>query len=308
MFLFMSVFFMVFLLCVITRTARASVITEEVDPLEKFPWQKAKVDNVEFVYKDIGRKDAPAIVFVHGFGCDSSIWKEQVKSFSKEYRLLIPDLPGYGESEKPQDQSYTMDFFAKAVKVMVDKAGVRQPVLVGHSMGFSVLRRYLIRYPDRARAICNVDGFFFRSVTQAAMFNWWKSMIDFLRWPMFTPEAQICFSAVEIIEFSFYGKTPEPLREQIRSAVLKNDPYVLLSSWESMLSCMEWIPMQSGLPALILYSSAIHMFPDAKVWFQTDFPHLDYIEWDDTGHYMMLEQPERFNELLKNFLQDHNIA
>ena len=54
------------------------------------------------------------MVFVHGWACDASFWQEQVPAFADKARIILIDLPGHGQSDKPHTY-YTMDFFASSV-------------------------------------------------------------------------------------------------------------------------------------------------------------------------------------------------
>src|SRR4051794_5942739 len=59
-------------------------------------------------------KGREVMVFVHGWSCNASFWREQVPAFADKARLILVDLPGHGESDKPHAY-YTMDFFASSV-------------------------------------------------------------------------------------------------------------------------------------------------------------------------------------------------
>src|SRR4030095_2866868 len=116
----------------------------------------AKLDNARVFYTKYG-KGKEAIVLVHGWGCNLNHWKEQIPDLSKRARVLAIDLPGHGQSDKPE-QAYTMDLFANAIDAVMRDAGVDKAVVVGHSMGTPVARQFYRKYPNKTLAIVIVDG------------------------------------------------------------------------------------------------------------------------------------------------------
>jgi pimeloyl-ACP methyl ester carboxylesterase len=71
--------------------------------------------------------------------------------------VIALDLPGHGQSDKPQI-AYTMDLFANAIDAVMRDAKVERAVLVGHSMGTPVARQFYRKYPQKTLAIVIVDG------------------------------------------------------------------------------------------------------------------------------------------------------
>src|SRR5688572_22782104 len=90
------------------------------------------------VHYRIFGKGSKTLVFIHGWSCDGTIWREQVSAFSDRARLVMIDLPGHGRSSKPQT-NYSMAFFANAVAAVMKDAGINKASLIGHSMGVPVI-------------------------------------------------------------------------------------------------------------------------------------------------------------------------
>ena len=109
------------------------------------------VDKHRVVYESRGSGE-PVLVLVHGWTCDRSLWEPQIIAFSAKYRVIAIDLPGHGESDKPEDVTYDSKLFAKAVLGVMDSASIRQAVLIGHSMGLPVIREVYAEAPGRVRA------------------------------------------------------------------------------------------------------------------------------------------------------------
>ncbi|MEO8348934.1 MAG: alpha/beta fold hydrolase, partial [Acidobacteriota bacterium] len=95
--------------------------------------QFATYDGNRVRYENVG-SGREALVLVHGWSGDASVWRFQVPELAKHFRVISIDLPGHGASDKPET-AYTMSFFAGAVEAVMLDLGVDRAVLVGHSMG-----------------------------------------------------------------------------------------------------------------------------------------------------------------------------
>ena len=96
-------------------------------------------------------------VLVHGFACDHTDWRLQAAHFSKDHRVLAPDLRGHGaNSAAPADCS--IETYGADVAALLEKSGLRDAVLVGHSMGCRVVLQAYLDAPQRVGALALVDG------------------------------------------------------------------------------------------------------------------------------------------------------
>ncbi len=110
------------------------------------------------IYYDVSGKGEKTLVFVHGWSCDRSYWDEQVPEFSKSYTVVTVDLAGHGESAMGRDE-WTVSSFGADVAAVVEKLDLKNIILVGHSMGGSVSIEATRLLGDRVVAIVGVDNF-----------------------------------------------------------------------------------------------------------------------------------------------------
>ena len=129
----------------------ASLLFGRTTSLDQLPSRFAPYQGVRVYYKSLG-SGSSAVVFVHGWSCDMSVWRGQIPAVEGRIRALFVDLPGFGRSDKP-DVSYTMDYLAGAVDAVMQAAGVDRAVLVGHSMGTPVIRQYDRKYHAKVAAL-----------------------------------------------------------------------------------------------------------------------------------------------------------
>jgi pimeloyl-ACP methyl ester carboxylesterase len=101
----------------------------------------------------------PTVVFIHGNACDHTSWAMQTRWFAYHgYSVLAVDLPGNGRSDGPMLES--VEAFADWMPLLLDAAGVKQAVLVGHSMGALIALETAVRHPARVSKI-SLLGFAF---------------------------------------------------------------------------------------------------------------------------------------------------
>jgi pimeloyl-ACP methyl ester carboxylesterase len=98
----------------------------------------------------------PTLVFVHGWCCDARYWRAQVPHFSKSHRVVTLDLAGHGHSGTTRSR-YSMLAFGEDVQAVTEAIGAHRVILVGHSMGGSVIAEAARLMPDRVIGLIGAD-------------------------------------------------------------------------------------------------------------------------------------------------------
>lgn len=115
------------------------------------------VDGQRFhlVHLEGGLADAPPLLLLHGVGADKDNWTRVTASgLARRYRVLAPDLPGFGESDKPADARYRIQDQVVRVAAYLDALGVQGPVHIGgNSMGGWIAAAFALAYPERVASL-----------------------------------------------------------------------------------------------------------------------------------------------------------
>lgn len=255
----------------------------------------ATLDGTRIHYKSYG-KGREALVLIHGWTCNLDFWRDQVPDLAKRNRVLAIDLPGHGQSDKPQI-AYSMDLFARAVDAMMRDAHVERAVLVGHSMGTPIARQFYRKYAQKTLAIVVVDG-------PLSPFD--KKMIDGLiagvRGPNYKEVGKQAFAGMA-------GPNVSPeLKERIVAAFINPPQHVVVSAMEGMADEAIWGPDKINVPVLAIMARATVFWPpDTEQIFRSIAPNLDFQMWDGVGHFLMMEKPKQFNDAVLAFLDKNSL-
>lgn len=111
--------------------------------------------------------DGPTIVLLHGFAADKTVWLPLAKLLTPHFHLVIPDLPGWGESSREAGASYTIDAQAARLDSFVQALHLGRFVLVGHSMGGAVAGVYAADHADHVAELALLDAFGLKSTENA---------------------------------------------------------------------------------------------------------------------------------------------
>jgi pimeloyl-ACP methyl ester carboxylesterase len=97
----------------------------------KLRYLTVQVGNVEIFYRDAGPVDAPVIVLLHGFPTSSHMFRDLIPRLAEQFRVIAPDLPGFGQTKSPARETfnYTFDKLAQVITQFIDILGLEHYAL-----------------------------------------------------------------------------------------------------------------------------------------------------------------------------------
>ena len=117
---------------------------------------KLQVQDITVSYTDTGAHQRPAIVFIHGFPFNKSMWEPQVRALKAACRVLAYDVRGHGNTDAGREE-FSIETFAKDLIAFLDALELEQVTLCGLSMGGYIALKALISYPERFNALILSD-------------------------------------------------------------------------------------------------------------------------------------------------------
>jgi pimeloyl-ACP methyl ester carboxylesterase len=255
----------------------------------------AKLDNARIHYVNYGKGDE-ALVLIHGWTQNVDAWRDQIPDFAQRYRVVAIDLPGHGQSDKPQI-AYSMELFARAVEAVMRDAKVKRAVIVGHSMGTPVARQFYRKYPEKTLAIVIVDGPLRPFGDKATM----NQMIAGFRGPNYRDMVAQMLAGISGTNLSAEAK------QRINTSSNNTPQYVLVSAFEGMADESIWGEDKINVPVLAIMAKTPLFPPNIEESFRTIAPKMDFQMWDGVGHFIMMEKAKEFNAAVLQWLEKNKL-
>lgn len=123
-------------------------------------YQHVDADGVKVFYREAGEPDAPVVLLLHGFPSSSHMYRDLIPHLATRYRVIAPDLPGFGFTEVPADRDYhySFDNLAKTVGSFVETLGLNRYALYVFDYGAPVGLRLAVAHPERVTALISQNG------------------------------------------------------------------------------------------------------------------------------------------------------
>jgi len=123
-------------------------------------YQTVDVDGVKIFYREAGHVDAPAILLLHGFPSASHMFRDLIPELAGEFRVIAPDLPGFGQSaaQSRATFAYTFDHLARVIARFTEVIGLARYALYVFDYGAPVGLRLAVAHPERVAAIISQNG------------------------------------------------------------------------------------------------------------------------------------------------------
>ena len=134
-------------------------------------YKTVAVEDETWHYLEGGPADAEVILLLHGFSGEKDNWTRFLKHFTSEYRVIVPDLPGFGESTRHADWDYSLVPQRERVRGFVEELGLQRFHLAGHSMGGHLSILYAHGYPEQVISLALVNNGGIISPTNSDFFD-----------------------------------------------------------------------------------------------------------------------------------------
>ena len=123
-------------------------------------FRKVGVDGIKVFYREAGPKDAPTILLLHGFPTASHMFRDLIPQLADRFRLIAPDLPGFGQSDMPTRNAFTYTFenIANVIDRFAEVIGLHRFAMYVFDYGAPVGFRLAVRHPDRVTALISQNG------------------------------------------------------------------------------------------------------------------------------------------------------
>ncbi|MFB5267775.1 alpha/beta fold hydrolase [Paenibacillus enshidis] len=281
-------------------------------------YHSLEVEGLNVFYREAGNPNKPVIILLHGFPSASHMFRELIPVLEKDYYIIAPDYPGFGNSSSPDREKfqYTFDHITEMIESFIDKLGLAKYALYVFDYGAPIGFRIAMHHPERVTAIISQNGNIYRE----GLGEKWAAREEYWRYP--TREKRESYRtafAPDTIKNQYVDGTKE--------GQVSPDGYTLDIAYMSRQGNDE-----KQLDLIFDYQNNVKMYPEFQqylreyqppllaTWgkhdvsfipagaeaFKKDLPDTE-IHLLDTGHFALETHAYEIGERMLNFLNNHGI-
>lgn len=253
-------------------------------------------DGFEIEYSDDGR--GLAVVLVHGFANDRSLWKPQIAVLGSRYRVIAPDLRGFGSSSSTDGRAVSMDEYADDIVRLLDHLDAREAVVGGISLGGYVALAFALRHPERLSGLVLAN-----TRAGADPPDWAAFREEMVR----TVQARGAEAVVENYgDKPFRPDCPADIKETVRAMIRRQPTAGLVSGTRGMAQRPDRTSDLAAIrvPTLVIHGTEDKYIPSSEAeGMHRAIAGSRYVNLAGAGHLSNIDSAEEFNKVLDEFLQ-----
>ena len=246
-------------------------------------------------YEVVGR--GQPILLLHGWLGSWGLWMETMNYLSKYYRTYALDFWGFGESGKKLSY-YSIDTYVEMIKQFMDRLGIPPCPLIGHSMGGTVSLSVAIRYPHRASKVVVIGSPIVGS-----------SLAAMLKMAGYRPIAYLVYHMMGLLKLGIRIFAPMITKDKNWVKMIDQDlSRTTLESFLMSIASLRNTDLRPylnrlSLPVMGMYGER-DVIVHPKQWrvLLDGVPHAKIQRFPEAGHFIMLDEPDKFLQTLRSFL------
>lgn len=258
--------------------------------------EKIKVGNHEIAYEEIG--EGETLVFLHGFCGSRSYWEKVAPQLSRNYRVILIDLRGHGESSSGTNP-FTIDDLAKDIKEVFEVLELGQVYLFGHSLGGYITLSVMEHFPEKLKGFGLIHSTAFPDTEEGKIGRMKAAegierdgiqpFIDGLIAKLFSDENLINLKEdLEKAKQIGYSTNPETAKQTLLAMKGRPDRNIVLE--------------RSPIPVLLIAGTHDKIISVDKT-FSVEGHHIQTKVLNKSGHMSMYEQPDELIQTIREFLE-----
>ncbi|ABY35418.1 MAG TPA: alpha/beta hydrolase [Chloroflexus aurantiacus] len=282
-------------------------------PVDLVPYaRRVALRDVDIFYYAAGSTNLPPLLLLHGLGDEADTWRAIISPLSQMYRVIAPDLPGFGRSSGPKG-GYSLTFFARTMAEFITTLQLQQITLVGHSMGAMIAQRLSIGLPHLIQQQILISGCL-PVKRRTPPRQWWPLLIPGLGELVMNSmrrSQELAFLSLQPFYYSLYD-LPARERRFLRRRVWKRLHHPLQR--RATLSALRWLAIDAFFRAeqyldlvsecqtpTVLISGDHDVIVDGELIESMEVVlegRAQYIYLSRCGHVPQQEQPDLICELI----------
>jgi pimeloyl-ACP methyl ester carboxylesterase len=279
-------------------------------PTGRFERRHATIHGHDIGYRMGG--DGPVVLLIHGMAGRSATWLEVMARLVPDYTVIAPDLLGHGESAKPMGD-YSLGAYASGMRDLLGVLGLERATVVGQSLGGGVAMQLAYQHPELAERLVLVgSGGLGREV------SWILRLLtlpgaEFVMPVMFPSVARERGDAVSrfLRDRGLRAPHAAEMWRSYRSLTESENRHAFVRTLRAVIdpggqtvSAVDRIYLAAGLPTLIVWGDEDPIIPIEHAYRAHELIEGSRLEvFEGCGHYPHVEDPDRFAEVLRDFME-----
>lgn len=263
--------------------------------------KEVQVGDHQMRYLIGGPGDAPVLLLLHGFGGDKTNWMRMARPLTEKYRIVVPDLPGFGESTRLPNASYDLVSQAERIDAFTRALGLPAHHVAGNSMGGNLAGAYAVRFADRVLSVAFIANAGIKSPKESEL----SVRLSHQENPLLPKTADEFEKMMDLI-FVERPWAPAPVMRYFAEQSLKNRDFnnkvwrdIMIEKPYAVQTELE----QISQPTLILWGDRDRLLDVSSIEvMKPALPFARVVVMKDCGHIPMLERPEETARHYLSFL------
>ncbi len=261
-----------------------------------------KVNGLNIYYLEAGKGET--VILLHGWPTSSYLWRNIIPTLAKTRRVIAPDLPGYGRSDKPPDISYTFNNMSRIFEGFIDVLGIKKTALVVHDFGGPIGLLWAIRNPEKVERLAILD-----TIIHPDLPILMRSLFFALKIPYVGDLFANPFGVSLTIRLGVSNKKAltQDVLEAYRAPFISPDVRRAFSKTikDPNLGELKEISQKIQtlkIPISIIYGENDILMASEMQRIEKELPDASVISIPDCNHFLQEDQPEKVSDLLSKFL------
>ena len=259
--------------------------------------QFVTVDGNKIRYLESGQSE-DYIVLIHGLGASAERWEFVIPEFSKHYKVIVPDLIGFGHSDKPL-VDYTSDFFSDCLNIFLKKLGITKTHMIGSSLGGQIIAEFISKNQNIIENLV--------LVSPSGIMKHSTPALDAYVMAALYPNIEGAKNAFQMMAGPTKKINEKIILDFVERMKLPNAKMAFMSTLLGLKNAEVITTSLNKIsaPTLIVWGENDPVIP---IKYADDFvssiKDCRFVTMDDCGHTPYVDDPQRFSKLVLDFLEN----
>jgi pimeloyl-ACP methyl ester carboxylesterase len=254
----------------------------------------------------------PALLLLHGLGCDHTTWLPVMDALARRYTVIAPDLLGHGASDKPR-ADYSVGGFANGMRDLLTVLGIDKATVVGHSFGGGVAMQFAYQFPERTERLVLVGsgglGPEVSAAIRAITTTGFYQVMGLLTLPGVRHVGTAGLRALSrtgIKEFRDFDEVAgifESFRDPAGRAAIRHVVRAVVDWQGQIVTMADRAYLTQAMPMCVIWGEEDRVIPVSHAAHAAELAPGARIELiADAGHFPHKDHPQRFVKILSDFI------